>query len=423
MKYRGLIFDLDYFEDKAAEEIAALSEYVNSHDVHVGIVTTENKPVYTKWLKKAPITVDYTVGGGDIKKGRFKFIRKPEGLPLQVAVAWFDLDAGDVLSICTKDIDKEASEKAGISMIVNPNPKDIIPLLSDDPKKEKQQINIDIPVPTTGIYGAVCGDIIGSPYEIGKRRTKDYNFELFIKQSGPSDDTILTLAIAKWLMGDRSEEDLKHQLISFANRYPKAHWGHGFKTWLASKEHEKREAGSNGSAMRVSPVGYAATSIEECLALAKQTAELTHNTPEGIAGAQAIAASVFLARQGGSDRLTIDKIKANVKAYIEQQFGYNLDHTIDEIRATYDIKEKFSLACNKCAAEAIVCWLVSDTYEATIRNAVSLGGDADTIAAMAGSIAAATPGMEIPQDIAEKCYALVPDDLKETLVGWYAQPT
>lgn len=410
MKYKALLFDIDYFEDKAVEDLAALSEYTSTHDVKVGIVTTEKKPVYTKWLKTAPIHVDYTVGGGDIKKGRFKFIRKPEGLPLSVAAAWFDLDAPDVLSICTKDIDKEASEKAGMDMIINPNPKELIPLLCEDAPKEVVHIDLDIPAPTTGIMGAICGDTIGSTYEIGKHRTKDYDFELFPKGSAPSDDTILTLAIAKWLMGDRSEEDLKHQLVSFANRYPKAHWGHGFKIWLASKEHAKREASSNGSAMRISPVGYAATSLKDCLALAKQTAELTHNTPEGIQGAQAIAASVFLVSQG--------KTKAEVKEYIEKQFGYDLNQTIDDIRATYNLKEKFSLACNKCACEAIICWLVSDTYEATIRNAVSLGGDADTIAAMAGGIASATPGMEIPSDIAEKCFSLVPDDLKETLVLW-----
>ncbi len=271
---------------------------------------------------------------------------------------------------------------------------------------ETKPVDLKMPAPQTGIFGAVCGDILGSKYE--HHRTKDFNFELLPKGSKVTDDSILTMAIAKWLMGDRTDAYLGEQLVRFANRYPTAHWGSGFRSWFESDSHEKRVAGSNGSAMRVSPVGYAATSIEECLALAKQSAEMTHNSPEGIAGAQAIAACIFLARNG--------KNKAEVKAYIEQQFGYNLDQTIDEIRATYDLNEKFSLACNKCAAEAIVCWLVSGSYEETIRNAVSLGGDSDTLAAMAGSIAAATPGMEIAADLADKCYELLPDDLKTVMI-------
>lgn len=404
--YKALVFDTDYFDDKSAEDVAELAEYVKVHDVKVGIVTTLGKTDHTKWLKKAPMPVEHIVGGGDIKVGRFKFCKKPDAKPMQVATAWLDCDCNDVLSVCTKNIDKESSEGAGIDIIVNPNPTDIIPLLTKESKTTKKHIDINVPAPLNGIFGAVCGDIIGKPYE--HKRTKDFDFEIFTRQSKISDDTILTMAIAKWLMGERSERNLCHQLVNFANRYPTAHWGSGFKTWVASSEHAKREAGSNGSAMRVSPVAYVADSIEDCLALSKQSAELTHNTPEGIHGAQAIAASIFLAHQG--------KSKAEVKEYIENAFGYNLDQSIDEIRNTYDLNEKFSCACSKCASEAIICWLVSDTFETTIRNAVSLGGDADTIAAMAGSIAAATPGMTIPSSIAEECYRRMPDELKEVMI-------
>lgn len=406
--YKGIIFDTDYFDDKSAEEVAALTDYVKTHDVKVGVVTMLGKPEYTKWLKKAPLPIEHVVGGGDIKVGRFKFCKKPDPKPIRMGVAWLDLDCKEVLSVCTKEVDRDASAGAGVDVITNPSPLAIIPLLSKEVKKDKKPVNLKVPAPLTGIFGAVCGDILGSRYE--HHRTKDYDFELLPKGCKVTDDTILTMAIARWLMGDRTDVYLCQELVRFATRYPGAHWGHGFKSWYESETHERRVAGSNGSAMRVSPVGYAATSLEECLALAKQSAEMTHNSPEGIAGAQAIAASIFLARQG--------KSKAEVKAYIEQQFGYNLDQTIDEIRDTYDLKEKFTLECNKCAAEAIICWLVSDTYEATIRHAISLGGDSDTLAAMAGSIAAATPGMEIPQEIAEKCFALMPDFLKTVMLEW-----
>lgn len=404
--YKGIIFDTDYFDGKSAEEVATLAEYVKTHDVKVGIVTVLGKPEYTKWLKKTPLPIGHVVGGGDIKVGRFKFCKKPDPKPVHTAVAWLDMEPTEVLSVCTKEIDYEASVGAGVDVIASPSPLMLIPLLSKETKNEEKSVNLKVSAPLTGIFGAVCGDILGSKYEV--KRTQDFNFEMLPKGSKVTDDSILTMAIAKWLMGERTDALLCQHLVRFASRYPTAHWGHGFRSWFESDTHEMRVADSNGSAMRVSPVGYAATSLEECLALAKQQAEMTHNSPAGIAGAQAIAASVFLTRQG--------KSKAEVKATIEQLFGYNLDQTIDEIRATYDLKEKFSLECNKCAAEAIICWLVSDTFEATIRNAISLGGDADTLAAMAGAITACTPGMEIPVDLAESCFALMPDDLKAVMI-------
>lgn len=209
-------------------------------------------------------------------------------------------------------------------------------------------------------------------------------------------------------MSDRSDESLTRKLVIYGKSYPRAGWGHNFKDWVATPDHPQRAAGSNGSAMRVSPVGYAAHSLDECLALAKQQAERTHNTPEGIRGAQAIAAAIYLARTG--------KSKAAVKAYIEQQFGYDLDQSIEQIRDTYNLKEKFTCACDKCAAEAIICWLYAESYEQTIRYAISLGGDSDTLAAMAGGIASATPGMEIPEEIAAFCYKRLPDEFKRVLL-------
>lgn len=263
-EYKGLIFDTDYFDDKPAEELAALADYVKTHDVKTGIVTVQSKAEYTKWLKKAPLPVEHVVGGGDIKVGRFKFCKKPNPKPIRMGVAWLDLEYAEVLSVCTKEIDKEASEGAGVDVIVNPNPLALIPLLSQEAKIDATPINLNVPAPRTGIFGAVCGDILGSRYE--HHRTKDYHFELLPKGSKVTDDSILTMAIAKWLMGDRSDEDLCRQLVRFANRYPGSHWGHGFRAWYESDTHEKRVAGSNGSAMRVSPIGIVATSMEECLA-------------------------------------------------------------------------------------------------------------------------------------------------------------
>lgn len=409
--YRGLIFDIDYFDDKLSEEIAALAAYLKEHDVKVGIVTMLAKTEYTQWLRMAPVPVEHIVGAGSIKLGRFKFCKKPDAKPMQMSAAWLELECSEVLSVCTKEIDKEASKAAGMDIIVNPAPAELIPLLSNEPKAVLPHVELDVPAPTTGIFGAVCGDILGSRYE--RKRTQNYDFDMLPKGSKVTDDTILTMAIARWLMSERSDANLCRQLLFFGRRYPGSHWGRGFKSWLEADEHEKRVASSNGSAMRVSPVSYAATSLEECLALAEQSASMTHNAPEGIAGAQAIAASIFLVRQG--------KTKAEVKAYIEEHFGYDLNLSIDAMRATYDLNEKFTCACNKCAAEAITCWLVSDTFEAAIRNAVSLGGDADTIAAMAGAIAAATPSMEIPMDLADACFRLVPDELKAVLIEFNNQ--
>lgn len=405
--YRGLIFDIDYFEDKTPAELEELKQYMLEHGVRAGIVTLEKKPEYSKWLRKATIPITKVVGGGDIKVGRFAFSRKPEAKPMKVCAAWLDCDFEEVLSICTKDVDLEASKAAGIDHMVNPDPKDIIPLLCEQPH-QTATVDLNKHYPLNGIFGAVCGDIIGSTYESDKRRTYDYDFELFTKHSKASDDSILTMAIAKWLMGDRSDEDLTRQLVRFAYRHPTAYWGSGFRTWFESSDHAPRVAESNGSAMRVGPVGYVAASIEECMALAKQSAQMTHNSEAGIRGAQAIACSVFMMRQG--------KTKQEVKTFVEATFGYNLDQTLNQIRETYPLKKKFSLHCDKCAAEAITCWLLANSFEEVIRNAVSLGGDADTLAAMAGAIAGATPGMEIPEEIGSKCYQLLPDDLKTAML-------
>ena len=254
-----------------------------------------------------------------------------------------------------------------------------------------------------GIMGAICGNIIGLPYGLRANRTKNYNFGL--KLTDFSDDTIHTVAIAEWLMGERTEKKLRQLLLEYARRFRnKNGWGKGFLSWVGLGGTLGRTgAASNGAAMRVSPIGYAAQSEDEVMRLAEMSARVSLNSDEAVRGAQAVALSIFLLREGN--------YKYQIRYELEKTFGYNLSRTMEEIRKDY----QFEILCDKCVPESIICWLQSDTYLQTVRNAVSLGGDADTMAAIAGSIAAATPGMEIPEEIAEPCYELLPKDFKEVI--------
>lgn len=261
-------------------------------------------------------------------------------------------------------------------------------------------------ISVTGIMGAICGDIIGLPYELCADRTKNYNFDL--KLTDFSDDTILTVAIADWLMGERTEERLRQHLLEYAHRFrDKNVWGQGFMSWVESGGTlDRTGVASNGAAMRVSPIGYAAQSEDEVMCLAEMSARVSHNSEEAVRGAQAVALSVFLARTG--------KSKSEICSTLEKTFGYDLHRTVEEVRPNYH----FEILCDKCVPESIICWLQSNTYLETVRNAVSLGGDADTMAAIAGGIAAATPGMEIPEEIVQPCYELLPKDFKEVVEGF-----
>lgn len=256
----------------------------------------------------------------------------------------------------------------------------------------------------SGIMGAVCGDIIGLPYELRADRTKDYLFEM--KFQDFSDDTILTIAIAEWLAGERSLERLKSVLMNYALRFlHKNVWGWGFKSWVDSGGTLDRSGvTSNGAAMRVAAIGYAADTEEEVMRLADMSARITHNSDEAARGAQAVSFAVFMARNGYD--------KSTMLRRIESRFGYDLHRKIEDIRDSYS----FQIDCDKCVPESIICYLQSNTFEQAVRNAVSLGGDADTMAAIAGAIAAATPGMEIPRSIALPCFAMLPEDFKKILL-------
>ena len=237
-----------------------------------------------------------------------------------------------------------------------------------------------------GIIGAIAGDIIGSVYEFDPIKTKDFN--LFSKRSQFTDDTVLTLAIAKWLCEDRdSTRVLINNLQDLGNVYPVA-YGASFTAWLRQDSPKPYDSWANGSAMRVSPVAWVGDSLEEVQRLARMSAIVSHDHPEGIKGALSTADAIYLARIGAS--------KDEIRDHIEIRYGYDLSRSLDEIRPTYT----FDVSCKGSVPEAIICFLEANDFEDAVRNAVSLGGDADTQAAIAGSIASAY--WEVPKSISLK---------------------
>ena len=238
-----------------------------------------------------------------------------------------------------------------------------------------------------GIIGAICGDIIGSSREKKKKKTKD--FSLYDGYSTFTDDTVMTLAIASWLIKDKSSKEvLISEIRKFGLKYPNAGYGGMFMNWLNQDNPEPYGSWANGSAMRVSPVSWVADSLEESQKLAKMSAIVTHNHPEGIKGALATNDAIYMARNSFS--------KEKIKKHIEDNYRYGLNRKLDDIRSDY----KFDVSCKGSVPESIICFLEAKDYEDTIRNAVSLGGDADTQAAIAGGIASAY--WDVPSYIAAR---------------------
>ena len=228
-----------------------------------------------------------------------------------------------------------------------------------------------------GIIGAIIGDIVGAFYE--SNNCKSTEIPLFPYGANFTDDTVMTVAVADWLLNG---VPLKKTMTDWGNEYPNRGYGGMFYEWLFySKDKEPYNSFGNGAGMRVSPCGYFASTLDEALELAKQSAEVTHNHPEGIKGAQSIASAIFLARQ--------HKSKDEIREYIERTFEYNLHRTCNEIRPAY----QFDVTCQGSCPEAIIAFLDSHDYESAIRLAISLGGDSDTIACMTGGIAAAYYGI------------------------------
>lgn len=223
------------------------------------------------------------------------------------------------------------------------------------------------------ILGAIAGDVIGSVYEFNNTQTTD--FPLFKRETTFTDDTVMTIAIADAILHNK---DFAQTILDYGKRYPNRGYGTSFFKWLAhDTPAPPYNSWGNGSAMRVSAVGFAYNDLDKVLKKAEKTAVVTHNHPEGIKGAQATAAAIFLARTG--------KNKAEIKAYIEQKFGYDLDFTLDEIRPTFPFDE----SCQGTVPQSIVAFLESTDYDSAIRLAISLGGDSDTIACITGGIAIA----------------------------------
>ncbi|MBI6115979.1 ADP-ribosylglycohydrolase family protein [Salegentibacter maritimus] len=222
------------------------------------------------------------------------------------------------------------------------------------------------------MIGSIIGDIVGSVFE--HRNIKITDFKLFNFGARFTDDTVLTVAIADAIL---NEIPYEIALRRWGQNYPGKGYGNKFDNWLYAEDPQPYNSWGNGSAMRVSPVGFAFNSLEKVLEEAKKTAEVTHDHPEGIKGAQAVAAAIFLARTGSS--------KAEIKAYIEDEFNYDLSRTVEEIRPGY----KFDISCQGSVPGAIICFLESEDYESCIRLSISIGGDSDTIACIAGGIAQA----------------------------------
>ena len=267
------------------------------------------------------------------------------------------------------------------------------------------------------MLGAIIGDTVGSVYEFNNIKTTD--FPLFGPQNNYTDDSVMTMAVANWLLTDPQHgmNTLEASFLSFAQKYPcpMGGYGHGFYRWLFMPEslgfdgerHPYNSFG-NGAAMRCSANGWMFDSLEETERVAGLSAAITHSHPEGIKGAQSTAAAIFMARNG--------KSKVEIRDYISATYGYNLNRTCDEIRPVYD----WDSSCQGTVPEAIVAFMDSTDFESAIRLAVSLGGDSDTLACITGGIAEAFYKV-IPDDIALKMWSLLPDDFKDIFRKMEAQ--
>ena len=269
------------------------------------------------------------------------------------------------------------------------------------------------------MYGAILGDIIGSPYEFSKlKKKKAKDFPLFSRFSRFTDDSVMTMAVAEALMiavdegvisssgADISAENAVKELLvdslkKWGRTYPNAGYGGRFFNWLFSEDREPYYSYGNGSAMRVSSAGWLFEDLDTTRLVARWTAEVTHDHPEGIKGAESTAACIYLARTGHD--------KAYIKKYVVREFGYDLERTCDGIRPGY----YFDVSCQGSVPESIISFLEGEEYEDTVRNAVSLGGDTDTMGCIAGGIAEAYYG--VPEDLKDQCLERVTEPMRDVL--------
>jgi ADP-ribosylglycohydrolase len=242
------------------------------------------------------------------------------------------------------------------------------------------------------MLGAIFGDVVGSTYEW--QPTKKTDFDLFVPECRYTDDTVLTVAVAECILDKRPWDET---LARYAKRYPDVGYGGRFMEWIEMEDKKPYDSFGNGSAMRVSPVAWAYDSLEQTLSVARETALPTHSHPEGIKGAQAVAAAIFLARTGASKRV--------IGKYIEGHFNYMLSSPLERIRKDYE----FDVSCQGSVPEALVAFMESDSVEDAVRKAVSLGGDADTQACIAGAVAEAFFG-GIPSSIVDEIRSRIPKE-------------
>lgn len=262
------------------------------------------------------------------------------------------------------------------------------------------------------MYGAILGDIIGSPFEFDRGdKTKD--FKLFSRRSHFTDDSVMTLAVCEALLKvgqDATVKEIEDAVISsmqsWGRKYPHEGYGGYFRCWLTARHPEPYNSFGNGSAMRVSAAGWLYDSLEKTRVVAKATANVTHNHLEGIKGAEATASAIFMARNGSS--------KEEIKKYIENEFHYDLNRTLDEIRPSFHMDE----TCQKTVPEAIIAFLEARDFEDAIRNAVSLGGDTDTLGAITGSIAEAYFG--ISETLISECRNRINKDMRDVVDAFYS---
>lgn len=262
------------------------------------------------------------------------------------------------------------------------------------------------------MIGAILGDIIGSPFEFD-RGNKTKRFNLFTDGCEFTDDTVMTIAVAEALMNagvdagrNVTEHELVYSMRSWGKRYPYAGYGAGFARWLTCEEPKPYHSYGNGSAMRVSAAGWLYDTLEKTEKVAGYTAEVTHNHPEGIKGAQAVAAGIFLARNG------VDM--NGIRSYVQDTYGYVFDRTLDQIRPYHHMDE----TCQNTVPEAFTALFESRNFEDAIRNAVSLGGDTDTLAAITGSMAEAYYG--IPAILYDEAMDRITEDMR-TVVHAFEQ--
>lgn len=253
------------------------------------------------------------------------------------------------------------------------------------------------------MLGSIGGDLIGSYYE--RRGTKDKDFTPLVRdESRFTDDSVMTIAIARAIVGDESYEQA---MVSLGRRYPYAGYGGSFSLWLQDDARRPYGSWGNGAAMRVSPVGFAFDRVEEVLAEAERSAAVSHDHPEGIKGAQAVALGVFLARNGAD--------KEEIRSELSGRFGYDLQRAADVIRPHYS----FDVSSQGSVPEAIIAFLDANSYEDAVRIAVSLGGDADTQACIAGALAEAYY-RDLPPVVYEEIRKRLPTDLMEVVTAYCA---